>query len=277
MCIRIGMDYHPFDTYYTDRSDDDSSDDDSSDDDHPKRDPLPVIPVIPVLPVLPIQEPSDLQLLISYSSRGNIEDMTKILDLGVNVNSVDNKGKTALLFAAWHHRLEAVQLLISRGADVNAKSIYGDTAMSEVTGRGPFGPIREDSVKIMSILLHHGADVNHHPDVGFTPLMNTVSIEKNSFTLPCQLAACNLFIHSGARINDQMHMFHNRTALHHAVAYQNAPVLTLLLHAGAAMDITDKNGETPIQFAARSGFTEGVRILKIESALLPFLMKYVLK
>ncbi|HXG67548.1 MAG TPA: ankyrin repeat domain-containing protein [Blastocatellia bacterium] len=69
-----------------------------------------------------------------------------------------------LLAAARKSNAEAVKALLAKGADVNAKTRYGATALSFACDRG--------SVEVVKTLLEHGADVNVRDTFyGATPLV----------------------------------------------------------------------------------------------------------
>jgi len=80
---------------------------------------------------------------------GNIEAVKQHLDAGVDVNAKDNIGFTPLHYAAQSGRKEIVELLIAKGADVNAKNGHKEVA---------------------ELLIAKGADANAKGDDGKTPL-----------------------------------------------------------------------------------------------------------
>ncbi len=65
--------------------------------------------------------------------KGNIEAVKEYLDAGGDVDAKGDVslggGATPLLWAAWGGHKEIVELLISKGADVNAKDDGGDTPL----------------------------------------------------------------------------------------------------------------------------------------------------
>ena len=60
---------------------------------------------------------------------GRKEIVELLLSKGADVNAKDSKGETALMVAAFYGRKETVELLLSKGADVNAKDNEGKTAL----------------------------------------------------------------------------------------------------------------------------------------------------
>lgn len=79
-----------------------------------------------------------------------------------DVHAVDVREKTCLHMAASHGREDIVEMLISYGADVNAKSDGGWRPIHNACEKG--------SEKIVRILLDHSADVNAKLLNGATPL-----------------------------------------------------------------------------------------------------------
>ena len=66
---------------------------------------------------------------------GNIEAVKQYLDAGGDVNAVwDVMGTTPLHSAAWNSHKEIAELLIAKGADVNAMSKFGETPLGLADG-----------------------------------------------------------------------------------------------------------------------------------------------
>ena len=60
---------------------------------------------------------------------GNVEQTRAMLDAGVDINSVDRYGQTAVMKAAHQGHVEIVRLLIERGASLNHTAKYGLSAL----------------------------------------------------------------------------------------------------------------------------------------------------
>src|SRR5205085_10021283 len=105
-----------------------------------------------------------------------------LLAKGADVNARDKDNDTALMKAAtqkfsfpgraqgpadgdqFQKDVEIVQMLLARGADVNARGNNGGTALLFAASRGG-----DDS--LVNALLAKGADVNAHNDAGLTPVI----------------------------------------------------------------------------------------------------------
>ena len=90
--------------------------------------------------------PSPAEAFVSAARDGDLAAMQKLLARGVDVNAKDNSGGTALYWASFDH-LDIVRALLDRGADVNA-----DTPLVVASFGG--------HLDIVRALLDKGADVN---------------------------------------------------------------------------------------------------------------------
>src|SRR6202044_2014909 len=112
------------------------------------------------------------------------ETIRLLIDAGVDVNAGDLPGITPLMMAAgWHGNLRAVQMLLARGANVNAVSrpVMGLPAkngasefgsLTALTMAAAFGP-----PEMISDLLASGSDVNARDVRGMTPIMLAVATD----------------------------------------------------------------------------------------------------
>jgi len=99
---------------------------------------------------------------------GNLDKVKEIINGGVNVNSPDSDGQTALMLAAFNGHSDIVLLLLESGAAIDRRDLMGRTALLYAS-TGPF----PETVKI---LLDKGAepniiDSNEH----FSPLMHAAA------------------------------------------------------------------------------------------------------
>lgn len=92
------------------------------------------------------------------ASNGDLAEVAKLLNEGVDVNNFGPAYGTAILYAAGNGHRDIVELLIKRGADVNVKNGFGDTPLISAASRG-----FDDIVKL---LIEKGADVAAQNDFG---------------------------------------------------------------------------------------------------------------
>jgi len=124
---------------------------------------------------------------LNAATRGNdMETIRIIADAGVPVNDADFAGFTPLITAASAGNVQAVKLLLAKGAHVNAVS--GDGSFQKVKAGtialGNFTPLLAaasfGSREVVSLLLDAGADVNAKDVRGMTPLMLAVATDHQS-------------------------------------------------------------------------------------------------
>ena len=87
--------------------------------------------------------------IFNAAEQGNIEAVKKHLADGVGVNKKDKGGYTPLHWAAFRGHKEVVELLIAKGAEVNAKCYeFAATPLDLAT--------IQDYVEIKKLLVKHG-------------------------------------------------------------------------------------------------------------------------
>ncbi len=134
--------------------------------------------------------------LVRAAQRGDAEAVARAIARGANLDrrtSVFGTGEfndwTALMWAAYARNDEVVRLLANAGADVNAQSGGGRTALHLVFYTND--PARESTIEV---LLAGGADPNIATSWGDTPLLSSVRSRRN-------LASIALLIEAGADVN----------------------------------------------------------------------------
>jgi Ankyrin repeats (3 copies) len=74
--------------------------------------------------------------LINAANNGDLASVKALLAKGADVNAKTSYGWTALICASQHGHLEVVQALLAKGADVNAEQNNGRTALDAATAGG---------------------------------------------------------------------------------------------------------------------------------------------
>jgi ankyrin repeat protein len=90
---------------------------------------------------------------------GRNEVVEFLLDRGVDLRSGEKKNQTGLHWAVIGRQLDTVKLLIKRGAPLEAKNVYGGTALGQATWCVINDDRSADYIPIISALLDAGARV----------------------------------------------------------------------------------------------------------------------
>ncbi|KAF7805298.1 integrin-linked protein kinase 1-like [Senna tora] len=101
---------------------------------------------------------STMQLLF-MACRGDVKGVEDLLNEGIDVNSIDLDGRTALHIAACEGHVEVVKLLLSRKANIDARDRWGSTAAADAKYYG--------NTEVYNILKTRGAKV---PKTRKTPM-----------------------------------------------------------------------------------------------------------
>lgn len=203
----------------------------------------------------------------SAAADGRLDRLRELLDEHpdlIDARGLDFNKQTALHKAAWKNRLDCVQLLLDRGADVRIRD-YGDNAYAL-----HFAAEAAD-LAIVRMLVEAGSDVAGDGDdhqvgvLGWATCLGKVREDVARYLLS---AGAPLSIWSAIALDrgDDVRAFvkrdpamlsarssrneHHRTPLHHAAAVNRPAMVRLLLELGARVDAVDDAGRTALTVAA---------------------------
>jgi ankyrin repeat protein len=181
--------------------------------------------------------------LIEAANLGNVAAVRALLERGANVNAQTADGWTALMIAAQNGHVEVVKALLDSGANVDAQNVDGWTALMAAAQSGHFEVVRA--------LLAGGADVNVKNEIGAIALMDAA---KNG-----HVEVVKVLLEGGADVNAQEE--EGFTALTIAAGKGNVAVARVLLKGKANVNEKTKNGVTALMAAANEGHVEVVKAL----------------
>ncbi|TVL69749.1 ankyrin repeat domain-containing protein, partial [Brachyspira hyodysenteriae] len=188
-----------------------------------------------------LENNADVNLTLGYSTplteaMYDEELVRKLIDLGADVNLPAKSGFTPLM--ASHNNIAIAELLIEKGADIEAKDDYGINALVYASS--------DENEEMVKFLLEKGADANtvceienEHIDISPTPLMNAVYNGNTNII--------NMLLENGADINyttDEM------TPLIYAAYKGNTNIINTLLENGVDINYTNYYGMTALMYAA---------------------------
>jgi uncharacterized protein len=205
-----------------------------------------------------------------------------LLDAGANVNASDWYGETPLWAAVDLRNLELgpadkatgirdeafalIERLLAAGADPNARTrefpherryivaVVGSVAWVDLTGQTPFlRAAAAGDLRVMRLLLEHGADATIATDGGTTALMVAAgvnwSVAETFDEGPVALLQAVQLAHElGLDVNAQNSM--GIAAIHGAANRGANDVIEYLAANGARLDVRDREGRTPLDWAA---------------------------
>ena len=155
---------------------------------------------------------------------GRYEIAQLLIARGANVNAPDNwEGTTPLIMACRHGYLPIVELLINHGADINAANNNGTTPLMMAC--------LYNDVPVARFLLEHGAHIEAINNNDCTPLI--LACWRNHFEIVWLLLDHNHDINLEAIDID------NTTALMYACRHNNLAVAELLLNRGAQATVAE--------------------------------------
>lgn len=146
-------------------------------------------------------------------------------------NLKDSHGETPLMFAAAVGSLDAMKLLVTKGADVNVQNEFGSTAL--IWSATDLNKIR--------YLTDHGANVNLASKRGRTALLVAAMSDHSADIV-------RLLIDKGADVK-AMDAF-KTTSLRAAALGNDPATIKLLIDAGVDVNAADLAGITPLMMAA---------------------------
>ncbi|HKY73205.1 MAG TPA: ankyrin repeat domain-containing protein [Nitrospira sp.] len=249
------------------------------------------------------------QALIVVAQIGKIDAVKRLIDEGANIEATDQQGRTVLEVATAFGQADVVKILLMAGANVNAGAGKPQTALHLAAASGKTAIVsallnagaRVDVAdqdgneplhiavanptngQIVKDLIRAGARVDAPNNVGMQPIhlaarsagAGTVqtllaSGAKSDAVDPHGLRPLHLVAQGGAqRINASRaaHEGHNLAKLLYGMEY--TMVVKVLLSNGASLDVEDKAGKRPIDYASEGGFSDMVDLLLAAGAKPP--------
>lgn len=194
-----------------------------------------------------LPESEQAKALVDAIVRSDALRLKNFLGLGADANTKIGQ-QSLLAIATSRKEAEIVRLLVSRGAEVNAR-VTNDEGLREApiltlaAGNG--------SGEILTLLLEAGAVTSARDARGGTPLMTAAFLGHPD--------CVQLLIDHGSPLEAQDDSGY--TALMYAANAGHLACVTALFEAGADVHARDEEGNRPLAFAAQHGFREVVDLL----------------
>ena len=181
---------------------------------------------------------NNLTALMIACMKGYIDAIDVLLSAGADPSIADTKGETWIHYAVQGDcSKEILQATIDHGADVNSTNMNGETALLVACKNG--------NIDAIDVLLNAGADPNNANAKDETCIHHAVFKD-------CSKETLQAIIDHGADVCSATNE-NNLTAFMIACQKGNINALNVLLNAGADRSIVDTKGETWIHYAVREG------------------------
>jgi ankyrin repeat protein len=185
---------------------------------------------------------SALHVAALYDSADAID---ALISQGADVNKIDKNSNTPLHLAVEDNCVKAVSKLLEKGAKLNERDKYGKTPLDLA--------IDNQNLDIVKLLVaQDNIDINALNEVKKTPLHLAVE-SGNIDIVTVLLSNPNIQID----IKDDV----DNTPLHTAILEENKDIVKALIDTGADVNIVDGFSQTPLHLAVESGNIDIVRAL----------------
>lgn len=170
-------------------------------------------------------------------NKGYVGVVKALLKLGCHPSLQDSEGDTPLHDAISKKYDDMVTLLLDHNADIKVTNNNGFNALHHAALRG-----NPSAMWMLLVMSPRRWVVDEPKDDGYTAL--------HLAALNNHVSVAKLLIHHGKADMDIQNL-NLQTALHLAVERQHAQIVRLLVREGANLNITDKDGDTPMHEALR--------------------------
>ncbi|ENU1226628.1 MULTISPECIES: ankyrin repeat domain-containing protein [Providencia] len=186
---------------------------------------------------------------LTAAEKGQLEILKSCLEKGVDINTTNRQGRTAIVNASLNKHYECVSFLINAGADINKQ---------DQTCFNPFLlSCLNDDLTLLRIVLPAKPNLDlltRFGGVGITP-----ASEKGHVEIVRELL-------EKTEINVNHTNFVGWTPLLEAIVLNDGgekqqQIVKLLLDHGANPHMTDKYGKKPLELAREKGYNEIVELL----------------
>ncbi|CAG5121213.1 unnamed protein product [Candidula unifasciata] len=191
---------------------------------------------------------SDYTPLSLAASGGYVNIIRLLLNHNAEINSRTGSklGISPLMLAAMNGHTAAVKLLLDQGSDINAQiETNRNTALTLACFQGRH--------EVVSLLVDRKANIEHRAKTGLTPLMEAAS--------GGYVEVGRVLLDKGADVNAPPVPSSRDTALTIAADKGHYRFVELLLHRGAAVDVKNKKGNSPLWLACNGGHSDVVSLL----------------
>jgi ankyrin repeat protein len=183
--------------------------------------------------------------LMFASGYNSYEVVKTLIDESTQVNKRDLSGRNSIYYAATYNPdSKIINLLVENGADVNSKNKKGLTPLMRASAFNNY--------EVVKVLIEHGADINSKTESGFTPILYAAKYSNDPKVI-------DILVENGAEIKGGL-FSDIPNPLYQSAKYNNNPEITKkLIELGA--DPNDDYDNSPLIEAAENNNAEVVKVI----------------
>ncbi|RDU35699.1 hypothetical protein DRW41_16275 [Neobacillus piezotolerans] len=187
--------------------------------------------------------------LLAAAERGDVSEISRLIEDGANINVQDSNGRTPVMIATYNNDVAAAKVLIDAGADMDIRDNMKNNVFLYAGAEG--------YIDILKLAIKAGADphiTNRYGGVAVIPASERGHVKVVELLLTETDISVNHVNNLGW------------TALIEAIILNNGnmrqqEIIRLLIKHGADVNIPDGDGVTPLTHARNKGFKEIEKIL----------------
>lgn len=198
----------------------------------------------------PTQSQAELnEQLLAAAEQGNLEQLSKLLATGADINATDRSGRTSAMIAVHTNRLDVFNRLVEKGANINIRDHRSDNPLLYAGAEG--------KVEFLKAAIEAGADTKLTNRFGGTALIPAA--DRGHVDIVRELLTT-----SDVNVNHVNNL--GWTALLEAILLgdggkDHQAIVKLLLEHGADVNLADADGVTPLAHAKTRGYREMAALL----------------
>ncbi|MCM8525131.1 MAG: ankyrin repeat domain-containing protein [Lentisphaeraceae bacterium] len=222
------------------------------------------------------ETPQNLEL---SASKGDVKRIKELLKSGLDADTVNQYGYTALMSAANYNKLEAAKILVEAGANLNKKQTSGATGYTPL-----MWAVMSGKGDVVKYLLDKGAEIdvkdkrfgetalllssyNYNPEATKLLLDNGADfkLSADNKISPLQVASSRgfhktvkLLLDAGADVN---YVSNDRSVLMSGIESEDQETVRLLIEAGADVNYINNLASYPLADAIYYGNLDTVKLL----------------
>ena len=232
-----------------------------------------------------LQNSKGMSALMVAAERGHTETTKLLLEQRADVNLQDNIGKSALFFAVENGHTETTKLLLKQGADTNllnkdgktplfisVKTVFDTRLYTEMNLLLNLGDDTvnvknyDTSLRMIRLLLDHGADVNTRDSNTWSPLM--YASHKGYFEVAELLIEYKAHVNMRSKDGWSALMLASKNYQHkvtqkHLIS-DHKHTIELLMKHGAKVNMQNNEGMPALMLAVKSNIYAVVELMKYD-------------